>query len=117
MQLLEKDYNFPGLVVATTNLYEQLDNALFRRFDDAFEIPVPGVEEILKLLKFSLSTVKLSSDVDLVSTSNLLKGFSSADVVTLSQNAAKEAILHGESTVSKKLISQAISDFDRPVLK
>jgi SpoVK/Ycf46/Vps4 family AAA+-type ATPase len=114
LQLLE-DYNFPGLVVATTNLYEQLDHALFRRFDDAFEVPLPGTDEITKLLKLSFSTVKLDGEIDLMKVSAKLHGFSSADVVKVAQNAAKNVVLGGETRVTNKVISRAIQDFSGSV--
>ena len=44
------EYNAPGLVIATTNLKIKLDEALFRRFDDVIEIPMPQTEEREKLL-------------------------------------------------------------------
>ncbi len=50
LNLLE-DYEAPGLLIATTNLEGTLDKALFRRFDDIIEIPKPGKDEILRLLK------------------------------------------------------------------
>ena len=39
------EYDAPGLTIATTNLKVTLDEALFRRFDDVIEIPIPGVRE------------------------------------------------------------------------
>lgn len=114
LQLLE-DYNFPGLVVATTNLYDQLDHALFRRFDDAFEVPLPGKDEITKLLNLSFGTVKLGNDVDLGKVSTKLSGLSSADVVKVAQNAAKNVVLGGETKVTNKVITQAILDFSGPL--
>ncbi len=113
LQLLE-DYNFPGLVVATTNLYDQLDHALFRRFDDAFEIPLPGVDEISKLLKISFGNIKLDTDVDLSKISTKLNGFSSADVVQVAQNAAKSVVLIGGTKVTNKVITSAIQEFAGP---
>ena len=50
LQLME-DYDAPGLLVATTNVESSLDSALFRRFDDVFLVPLPGPEEIEKLLR------------------------------------------------------------------
>ena len=41
LQLLE-DYDAPGILVAATNLNDLLDPALFRRFDEVFEIHQPG---------------------------------------------------------------------------
>lgn len=112
LQLLE-DYNFPGLVIATTNLSEQLDAALFRRFDEAFEIPLPGENEIIKLLKMSLSAIKVTDDINLSTIATSMKGFSSADVVKVAQNAAKEVILNGDARLGLKAIEKAIGEFSR----
>ena len=51
-------YNAPGLLVATTNLESSLDETLFRRFDEVLQVPLPGPEEIEKLLKLTLLGVK-----------------------------------------------------------
>ena len=51
LQLME-EYDAPGLLVATTNIEDSLDEALFRRFDEVFLVPPPGPEEIEKLLNF-----------------------------------------------------------------
>src|SRR5579862_3461675 len=40
LQLME-EYDAPGLLVATTNIENALDAALFRRFDDVFQVPPP----------------------------------------------------------------------------
>ena len=49
LQLME-EYDAPGLLVATTNIEASLDTAMFRRFDDVFQVPLPGPEEVDKLL-------------------------------------------------------------------
>lgn len=113
LQLLE-DFSFPGLVVATTNLYEHLDHALLRRFDDAFEIPPPGEAEMLRLLELAFSTVQLSKNVELPKLVDSLKGLSAADIVKIAQNAAKSAVLHGERTVTRELLNVAIKEFSSP---
>lgn len=113
LQLLE-DFSFPGMVVATTNLYEHLDHALLRRFDDAFEVPLPGEQELLRLLELSFSTVRLSQNVELPKLVESLKGRSAADVVNIAQNAAKTAILKGERTVTRELLNKAIKEFSSP---
>ena len=59
LQLME-EYDAPGLLVATTNIENSLDEALFRRFDDVFQVPLPGKEEIRKLLSLTLSSVERS---------------------------------------------------------
>jgi ATP-dependent 26S proteasome regulatory subunit len=63
------------------------------------------------LLKFSFSTVTLDRDVDFNKISTKLKGYSSADVVKVAQNAAKNVVLGGETKVTNKVITQAINEF------
>ena len=46
----------PGFVIATSNLPDSLDHALWRRFDLAFEFPAPNKRE---MSRFSLSKAKL----------------------------------------------------------
>ena len=62
LQLME-EYDAPGILVATTNIETSLDHALFRRFDDAFSVPLPGLAQIDQLLRFTLSAVKLSPSI------------------------------------------------------
>lgn len=107
LQLLE-DYSFPGMVVATTNLYEQLDHALFRRFDEAFEVPLPGEAEVSKLLKVALSSTRTSPELDFNKMAKSLHGISSADIVKIAQNAAKSAILNGRNAVTAEILQDAI---------
>ena len=55
LQLMEDKSTPPGLLVATTNVESSLDEALFRRFDEVFQVPLPGPEEVEKLLRTTLS--------------------------------------------------------------
>lgn len=109
LQLLE-DFDAPGLFVAATNLDKQLDKALFRRFDDVFEVLPPGAEEIERLLKMTLSAIDVASNVywdDLVVK---LVGMSAADVVKIAQDAAKSAVLSGRGEVQHDDLAFAISE-------
>ena len=62
LQLME-EYDAPGILVATTNIEHSLDEALFRRFDDVFQIPLPGPEEIERLLRLTLSAIQVADMV------------------------------------------------------
>lgn len=44
-------YRGPSLIVAATNNPEVLDTAIWRRFDEVIEVPLPGIEEITALLR------------------------------------------------------------------
>jgi SpoVK/Ycf46/Vps4 family AAA+-type ATPase len=109
LQLME-EYDAPGLLVATTNVESSLDEALFRRFDEVFQIPLPGPEEIEKLLRTTLSAVKLAERINWCDLVEQLSGISAAMTVKAAQDAAKAAVLCGEKVVTESLLKRAISE-------
>jgi len=112
LQLME-DYDAPGLLVATTNVESSLDSALFRRFDDVFLVPLPGLEEIRKLLQLTLSSVRPIEFIDWDQVVHELSGSSAAMVVKAAQDAAKAAVLNGHKGVTQADLKQAISELRR----
>ena len=112
LQLME-EFDGQGLLVATTNLESALDPAIFRRFDDAFEVPPPGKSEIVKLLKMSLSSIQCSKDINWDKLGPLLGNRSASDVVKIAKNAAKSIILSGKTLVTMESLVSAISDSPR----
>lgn len=112
LQLME-EYDAPGLLVATTNIEDSLDTALFRRFDDVFQVPPPGPGEIEKLLKTTLSAVNTSDRTDWSAVVKKLQGVSAAMTVKSAQDAAKASVLNGEKLVTEKLLLKAISELKR----
>jgi len=109
LQLLE-DFDAPGLLVAATNLDKQLDKALFRRFDDVFEVLPPGEQEIERLLQQTLSAVTTDQRISWSHLAEKLVGMSAADVVKVAQDAAKSTVLHGKSIVKEDDLNFAISE-------
>ena len=104
------EYSAPGLVIATTNLKITLDEALFRRFDDVIEIPMPQIEEREKLLKMTLSAIPVSQAIDFRELAGHLDGYSYANIVLTAQRAAKYSVLEGNKTVDKNHFEQAIAE-------
>lgn len=109
LQLME-DYEAPGLLVATTNIESSLDTALFRRFDDVFAVPLPGLEEIKRLLYTTLCAVKLAEPIEWDILASDLVGASAATVVKAAQEAAKAAVLAGGKLVTQAQLKQAIGE-------
>lgn len=109
LNLLE-DYEAPGILIATTNLEGSIDRALFRRFDDIVEIPKPGLEEIKRLLKKSLSSIQVSTDVNWEELAKKMEGMSAALVVKTAKDAAKTAVIKGEKTVEMDHIVQTLNE-------
>lgn len=86
LNLLE-DYSSPGIVIATTNLKDSIDTAMFRRFDDVIEIKKPEIEQIVQLCKNTLSAMKTDKRINFKLISEKLIGFSASDIVKMTQDA------------------------------
>jgi SpoVK/Ycf46/Vps4 family AAA+-type ATPase len=108
LQLLD-EFRGPGLLVATTNIDRELDPALFRRFDDAFLVPLPGPAEIERLISDALSGMAVVERSWLPSAVKGLAGSSSADVVRVARDAAKLAVLEGARTVEAAHVRGALT--------
>lgn len=104
------EYDAPGLVLATTNLKVSLDEALFRRFDDVLEMPIPEKVERKRLLETTLSAIPVSPDVDLEKISEQLNGYSAANIVLIAQRAAKIGILAGCKRVCNENFTKALEE-------
>lgn len=112
LQLME-EYDAPGLLVATTNVESSLDEALFRRFDEVFQVPLPGPAEIEKLLKMTLSAVQVSERIPWKCVVEELSGASAAMVVKAAQDAAKAAVLSGQKIVTETQLKNAVAELKR----
>jgi SpoVK/Ycf46/Vps4 family AAA+-type ATPase len=108
LQLLE-DTNPLGLIIATTNLPKELDQAVFRRFDEIIELKVPNKVEIKKIIKSFCINLTFSKDFNWGKIIEQLDGLSGADIVKITNAAAVETIMN-----SKKMVSQF--DFERAIL-
>jgi SpoVK/Ycf46/Vps4 family AAA+-type ATPase len=113
LQLME-EYDAPGLLVATTNIENSLDEALFRRFDDVFAVPLPGKTEIEQLLSLTLSGVERAKGIRWADVVEKLNGVSAAYVVRVAQAAAKAAVLSGKRVVEQSHFEAAISELKLP---
>ena len=109
LQLME-EYDAPGVLVATTNVEDSLDPAIFRRFDDVFFVPMPGPEEIVKLLQLTLSAVQKDEAIHWHRVAQRLAGHSAAMTVKAAQDAAKAAVLSGRKAVTQDHLERAIDE-------
>ena len=109
LQLMD-EFDAPGILVATTNVGESLDPALFRRFDDVIHVPPPGNAEIQQLLRWTLSAVPFAEMVNWDRLVHQLQGASAAMVVRAAQNAAKAAVLSGAKGINDSLLEEAAAE-------
>ncbi len=112
LQLLE-DYKGDGLVIAATNHYESLDKAIYRRFDEAVELPKPGIVEIARLLKTTLAALEVEPVLDFQSYAGSLDGFSFSEVERIAQNAAKHCVMSNRKKVNAEDLELAAHEVKR----
>ncbi len=90
--ILEELETFPGILILTTNLETNLDEAFFRRFDLKFRFALPDFENRLKLWKLFLKTdIPGSEYIDIELLAKKYR-FSGAQIALVIQNACVEAI-------------------------
>ena len=109
LEMLE-DYKGDGLVIAATNLDSALDSALVRRFDEVLKVPLPGIEEICRLLKTTLSAMETDASINWREIAQAMDGTSGSEVVHVAQNAAKHSVMEGRGWVSEADIRHALAE-------
>lgn len=106
LQFLEQD-NSESILVATSNLPDLLDRALFRRFDATATYPMPTAGIANSVIRSRLASLDLS-DVNWRKTGPATRGLSHADVTAAAEVAAKDAILAGTSTVTTENLVESL---------
>jgi len=90
--ILEELETFPGILILTTNLESNLDEAFFRRFDLKFKFHMPDLENRRKLWKLYLrKEIPGAEDIDIEPLARQYH-FSGAQIAMVVQNACIEAI-------------------------
>jgi AAA+ superfamily predicted ATPase len=90
--ILEELETFSGILILTTNLETNLDEAFFRRFDLKFRFSLPDFKSRLKLWKLFLKTdIPGSEYIDIELLAKKYR-FSGAQIALVIQNACVEAI-------------------------
>lgn len=108
LQFMEQD-NSESLILAATNHVKLLDNALFRRFDDVIEYRLPDAEQIDKIIQNKLHNFKLDR-INWKEIENASAGLSHAEITRACIEAAKQSILSDMTSISKKLLLDAIAE-------
>jgi len=104
---IEKDES-NSLLIAATNIPESLDKALFRRFDDIIQYPLPNDKEIAQLIKVQLKGYLLEKGKTITAISKEAVGLSFADVSNACRDAIKEMIVHNTEKVSSNTLLKFI---------
>jgi SpoVK/Ycf46/Vps4 family AAA+-type ATPase len=100
-------YRGKSLLIAATNHEQILDSAVWRRFDDTLEFPLPSTELLPQVLQLKLRGVRRQFEVDAPELTNMFKGLSPADIERIVRRAIKRMILRNQEFLAVKDLSQA----------
>ncbi|WP_420445275.1 AAA family ATPase [Candidatus Poriferisodalis sp.] len=107
LQLLD-GYTGPAMLIAATNHEEILDRALWRRFDEVVEFPLPTVREIRMLLGRGLKHVK-SGPLPIDEMGTQLRGLPHAAVEATAWTAIRIAMRDNRTAVSVEDLTAAVA--------
>ncbi len=102
---LEQLERFDGILIATTNLVDNLDPAFSRRFHHKIEFRRPGPEERMKLWQVHIpEKIPLSKNIDLKLLADNYD-LSGGQISTIIRNAVTRAAMRGDMLCQEDLIS------------
>lgn len=110
---IEKDES-RSLIIAATNMPETLDRALFRRFDDIIQFPLPTEEDILHLLELELTGFNLSYTLNLNQIARKALGLSFADIHRIAGDIKKDLLVYGKESISQENLLAYVDARKRP---
>jgi SpoVK/Ycf46/Vps4 family AAA+-type ATPase len=111
LQIEKDDSN--SLIIAATNIPETLDEALFRRFDDIINYPLPLEEQIFKYYKRELLENELISQNSLNELSKKSIGLNFSDLEKICQDFQKNIIVYGKEESSLEFLFEIINSRKR----
>ncbi|MEO0408045.1 MAG: ATP-binding protein, partial [Cyanobacteria bacterium P01_A01_bin.135] len=106
--LLQRVENYDGLVILSSNLKSNIDDAFVRRFQAMINFPMPSAKERLRLWKMALPTqLALDEGVDLSKLSSTYE-MSGADIVNVVQYCCLRTLQQGRSVITQGDLLQGI---------
>jgi len=106
LQFIEEDDSL-SIIIAATNHVEILDRALFRRFDDVVRFDVPLKELIIRLLQDKITSFG-HEDLSWDDLAGEAMGLSYGDLVRACEDAIKDMVLEGRTSVDGDSLRKAI---------
>ena len=108
LQLMDADQS-PGLIIAATNFDSALDTAIFRRFDQILQFPLPTAENLADLVRMRLARFDLADSI-LNEIAKSAVGHSFADVARMCDEAMKSMVLEGRRAMLPEDLELASTD-------
>lgn len=108
LQFLEQD-DSDSVILAATNYFEMLDDALFRRFDDVVRYLLPTPDDVRTLIENRLRAFGLGR-VSWNRIQEAASGLSHAEIARACDDAAKDSILEQKARIGTKLLAAALGE-------
>jgi ATPase family associated with various cellular activities (AAA) len=106
--LLQRVENYDGLVILSSNLKSNIDDAFIRRFQSIVHFPMPTSKERLQLWQQAFpAQVQLSKSVDLPELAAAYE-LSGADIMNVVQHCCLQSLKRGDSIIDAEDLLQAI---------
>lgn len=102
-------YDGNSLILAATNHENILDSAIWRRFDEAIEFPLPDQKQLMSLLKLKLRGTRRQFELDDKELLAEFTGKSGADVERVVRRAVKRMILREQEFLTVKELLNALT--------
>ena len=89
---IEKDSS-NSIIIAATNLPDSLDKALFRRFDEIIDYPLPNENQIKEVIQKCTRLYDFNKEPDYNELAKIAKGLNYSDITKACQEVIKHMIL------------------------
>jgi len=106
LQLIDR-YRGPSILIAATNHSQVIDDAMWRRFDEVLEVPLPDREQVTQLLLRLL--MRRAEDVDLKAAVEDLVGFPHAAVEAVVYAATRRAVASGRTKITQEDLAAGLA--------
>ncbi len=100
-------YQGKSLILAATNHEQILDSAIWRRFEETIEFPLPNTQQIQQILSLKLRGVRRQFEIDDKQLISLFDKRSGADIERIVRRAVKRMILRSQEFLTLKDLKQA----------
>lgn len=106
---IEKDCS-NSIIIAATNLPELLDKALFRRFDDIINYPLPNKADIISAIQKYTTGFSFDTPLNYKSISELAQGLNYTDIAKACEETIKEMILSSAKKLHKTFLTGSLKN-------
>lgn len=101
-------YKGQSLILAATNHEQILDSAIWRRFDETIEFPIPDDKQLLQILELKLRGIRRQFELDDRVLLESLIGLSGADIERIIRRAVKRMILKNQEFLTIKDLKNSL---------